>query len=225
MLVVLALYTALSTVLWANDPKSAPATENKAEAKPPTPAAKNEALRKELLERVREDQEFRKKLIELWAQQAEADSESLRDEIEALTKKGVEIDKRNTARMKAIVDQHGWPTTTLVGTDGSNGAWLLVQHADLDPAFQKRCLELLTEANRKGEASGSNLAYLTDRVCLANKEKQVYGTQFQRVEGKLVPRPIEDEANVDHRRKEVGLPPLAEYLKMAEEDLRPVKKP
>ena len=31
----------------------------------------------------------------------------------------------------------------------------------------------------------------------------------------LVPQPIEDEANVDERRKELGMPPLADYLKMA----------
>ena len=34
--------------------------------------------------------------------------------------------------------------------------------------------------------------------------------------GKFKPRPLEDESNVDQRRKEVGLPSLAEYLKEAE---------
>jgi hypothetical protein len=36
-------------------------------------------------------------------------------------------------------------------------------------------------------------------------------------DGKLVPQPIEDEANVDARRKELGMPPLADYLKMVNE--------
>ncbi|HYC58747.1 MAG TPA: DUF6624 domain-containing protein [Thermoanaerobaculia bacterium] len=40
---------------------------------------------------------------------------------------------------------------------------------------------------------------------------QVYRTQFHQVDGEWVPRPIEDEANVDARRKSVGLGPLAEY--------------
>jgi hypothetical protein len=57
---------------------------------------------------------------------------------------------------------------------------------------------------------------LTDRVLLAEGKKQVYGTQFTLVNGKCKPRPLEDEANVDQRRKEVGLRPLAEYFKEAE---------
>jgi hypothetical protein len=36
------------------------------------------------------------------------------------------------------------------------------------------------------------------------------------VDGKLRPHPIEDEANVDRRRKAVGLLPLADYLRVAE---------
>jgi hypothetical protein len=36
------------------------------------------------------------------------------------------------------------------------------------------------------------------------------------VEGKLQPHPIDDEANVDKRRQEVGLSPLADYLKLSQ---------
>ena len=61
-----------------------------------------------------------------------------------------------------------------------------------------------------------NLALLTDRVLLAEGKKQLYGTQFTFVNGKLKPHPIQDEANVDKRRAEAGLPPLAEYAKMLE---------
>jgi hypothetical protein len=52
---------------------------------------------------------------------------------------------------------------------------------------------------------------------VAEKKKQRYGTQFRMTDGKLEPSPIEDEANVDRRRKEVGLPSLAEYRKTIEE--------
>jgi hypothetical protein len=37
------------------------------------------------------------------------------------------------------------------------------------------------------------------------------------VKGKMEPQPIEDEANVDKRRKEMGLSSLAEYRKIIEE--------
>jgi hypothetical protein len=65
---------------------------------------------------------------------------------------------------------------------------------------------------KKGEIPAQQMAYLTDRVRVAEKQKQVYGTQFEDLE----PFPIEDEANVDKRRQQVGLPPLAEYRKSIE---------
>ena len=113
--------------------------------------------------------------------------------------------------MKTVIERHGWPGKSMVGSDGAQAAFLLVQHADAEPAFQKRCLELLAKAVKQGEATGDQLAYLTDRVLVAEGKPQRYGTQFYTVGGKLAPRPIEDEANVDARRKEVGLPTMAEY--------------
>jgi hypothetical protein len=113
-----------------------------------------------------------------------------------------------------------------VGADGAHAAWLLAQHADRDRPFQKRCLGLLQKAVKAGEASGQDLAYLTDRVRVGEGKKQRYGTQFRTVNGKMEPYPIEDEASVDRRRKEVGLGTLAEYRKILEEAYRrkPEKK-
>ena len=58
------------------------------------------------------------------------------------------------------------------------------------------------------------MAYLTDRVLVAEGKPQRYGSQFFTVDGELKPRPIEDEANVDARRKEVGLGTMAQYTKL-----------
>ncbi len=165
----------------------------------------DEGLRKELADRVKEDQEARRLLIDSKGRDAE------------LTKKLTDIDRRNTAWLKDVVDKHGWPGKSLVGEEGAHNAWLLVQHADRDRPFQKRCLELLQEAVKKGEASGKDLAYLTDRVLVGEGKKQLYGTQFTLKDGEYVPSPIEDEANVDKRRKEVGLESLAEYARTLRE--------
>ena len=126
------------------------------------------------------------------------------------------VDTENTARLKELIAQKGWPGKTLVGKRAANAAWLLVQHADLDPAFQKQCLPLLEKAVAAGEAEGAQLAYLTDRVLVAEKKPQRYGSQFHEVDGKLVPQPIEDEARVDERRAAVGLGTLAEYAAQME---------
>jgi hypothetical protein len=136
-------------------------------------------------------------------------------EFDRLGKAMQRIDTENTRRREEIVDRYGWPTYALVGKDGANAAWLLVQHADLSPKFQRKCLDLMTRAPRD-QINLGDLAYLTDRVLLAEGKKQVYGTQFTLENGKCKPRPLEDEANVDKRRKEVGLGPLADYFKQAE---------
>jgi hypothetical protein len=120
------------------------------------------------------------------------------------------VDARHTARMKAIVAQHGWPGRSLVGDDGSHAAWLLVQHADA--SFMAECLPLMEQAVSRGEAAAKDYAYLLDRVRMRQGKPQVYGTQFTSgADGKLVVHPIEDADNVDERRRAIGLPPMAEY--------------
>ena len=78
--------------------------------------------------------------------------------------------------MRTQIDEHGWLGKTLVGEDGAHHAWLLVQHADFDKDFQSSCLKLMS-AQPKGEVSGVDIAYLTDRILVANGKPQKYGTQ------------------------------------------------
>src|SRR5439155_1758694 len=81
---------------------------------------------------------------------------------------------------------------SLAGEDGAEAAWLLAQHADRDPAFQRRCLDLLAEAAARGEASWMHVAYLTDRVLLAEGKPQEYGTQATGRDGRYVARDLRD---------------------------------
>lgn len=127
------------------------------------------------------------------------------------------VDADNTAWLKAYLSEHGWPPYALVGRSGSQGFWLLAQHADADPQFQEQVLVLLGKAVARGEASGIHLAYLTDRVRVAQGKPQVYGTQFWQVEGVLQPRPLEDPDGVDARRGALGMPTLAEYAATMED--------
>jgi hypothetical protein len=193
---------------------------------PKPSSAKEPELRAELLRRVKADQDVRFKITDWMKQFGNAESpraEALqaklspaqKAEYKSLADTALRIDKENTERLAAIVEQYGWPTVTLVGKDGANAAWLLVQHADENPKFQRKCLDLMTQAPRE-EVSQKDVAYLTDRVLLAEGKKQFYGTQFRLENGKCIARPLEDEANVDKRRATVGLPPLAEYFKQSE---------
>lgn len=134
---------------------------------------------------------------------------------DALDTDGVEklraVDARNTARMREIVDTYGWPMKSMVGAGGAHSAWLLVQHADRDVAFQRRCLTLMRALLEIDEVHRQDVAYLTDRVLCNEGKPQIYGTQFHLVSGNSQPRPIEDAENVDKRRLEIGLPTLEEY--------------
>lgn len=185
------------------------------------PSIQNPDLRNELVRRVKADQTARGEVIKWmmpFRDQQITDEVAFEASLDAPRKAEFKrfsetlrrIDSENTDYLKKIVDQHGWPTYTLVGKDGANAAWLLVQHADLSPKFQRKCLDLMTQIPRD-EISQQDVAYLTDRVLLAEGKKQVYGTQFTLMNGEYGPRPLEDESNVDQRRKEVGLSPLAQY--------------
>jgi hypothetical protein len=181
-------------------------------------AAADEKLRQELLQMVKEDQDVRMKLLDL-AKSASRDPKKLGDLPEI--KKLRDLDKKNTEQLKALVVKHGWPGKSLVGVDGAHAAWLLVQHADHDRPFQKKCLTLMEAAAKKGEVTKADVAYLVDRVLIGEGKKQRYGTQFKQEKNDWVPQLIEDEVNVDKRRAEVGLPSLAEYKKMVQDAYKP----
>ena len=124
------------------------------------------------------------------------------------------IDAENTDRLRRILTEHGWPGKSLVGERGAHDAWLIAQHADHDPAFQREALDLLTDALARGEATPREFAYLTDRVRVNEGRGQVFGTQMRPDEnGMPVPQPIEDAERVDERRADVGLEPFDQYLR------------
>lgn len=120
------------------------------------------------------------------------------------------VDKQNTARLKELVDNVGWPTIAKVGQQASQAAWLLAQHADHDPVFQQYCLDLMKQAE-PGQVTPANIAYLEDRVRVNTGKPQLYGTQFYKEGETFGPRPIEDEERIEERRAAVGLEPYSAY--------------
>ena len=189
----------------------------------PDPQVKEPMLQEELLAMVKEDQKVRVEVLKEWADKGVGPlankvitDPALVKMIQEGTRRMADVDKKNRARLAEIVKKHGWPGKSLVGADGAHAAWLIMQHADNDRAFQRRCLKLMKEAP-KGEVEPADVAFLTDRLLIADKKKQLYGTQLVGENGVFKPQPIEDEANVDKRRAEVGLGPLKEYLKQAVE--------
>ena len=136
--------------------------------------------------------------------------------------------KINTEKIKEIVARYGWPTISLVGAKGSKSVWLIVQHSDDNLRFQKKCLRLMLTANEKNQndITPMQIAFLTDRIRTNEKKPQKFGTQFYtNKKGEFTYWPIRDIRNVDRRRAEYGIGPLAEYIKSAKSfKLAPIKK-
>jgi len=158
----------------------------------------NSALRTELLESVKRTDEMRERLLKCAAEFHECDAPM--DRLEKAY-------RDDAVRLKAIVKQYGWPGNDLVGQDGSLAATVILLNADL--AFKREMLPVVQAAHRAGKTDGSNYAFLVDDIRVAEGKPQVYGTRSKQGSGTY---PIEDEANVDKRRVEVGLPPLSEEL-------------
>lgn len=127
------------------------------------------------------------------------------------------IDRDNAAWLKRLIAERGWPGKSLVLKDGARAAWRLALHGGAEAGLQGQVLALLDAAVAAGEAEAADLATLTDHVLVANGRPQRYGTRFHLVDGRLVPHPIEDEANVDLLRAFAGLPSLSEYKKALRE--------
>lgn len=105
----------------------------------------DEVLRTELLRRQALDQEIRTAIMADYT----AD-EQMWERMRA-------VDRDNTAWLRGVVDATGWPGRSRVGDDGAVAAWLIAQHADQDPAFQRRCLDLVGEL-AEGEVDADKVA-------------------------------------------------------------------
>ena len=164
------------------------------------------ALRRELLEMGRVDQAVRNELIRRGVGTPDPE----------LLSRMASVDAGNTVRLQAIVEEHGSPGADLVGTDGAGAAFLILQHASHD--VQKELFPRVEAGYREGTVPGPSYALLLDRILVGEGEPQVYGSQAKSlaewIDGEPALEPIEDEAGVDVRRAEVGLPPLAEYREL-----------
>ena len=173
-------------------------------AAPSPPASVLADARRELAERGRTDQAVR----EGFGTGGKLDSA----QIAAMMR----TDSANTNWLKAYVARWGWPTGAQLGRESVNAAFLIVQHAVHDTAFMRAMLPAIVKSYERGDLNGSAVALLTDRIEVKAGRPQVYGTQLSLKDGRWVLDPIGDSAHVDARRRTMGLPPLAEYLRMVD---------
>ena len=167
-------------------------------------------LRAELAERFAADQEIRQRLVDRGAFHPDSLA-SPSPATTALLMEMMQTDADNLAFVEGVVATHGWPTPALVGADGVEAVWFIVQHSNLE--VQERMLPLVEAAYRAGSLPGGKYALLLDRVLKGRGEPQVYGSQPDvAADGTMSIPETTDPERLDARRAEVGLPPIAEYL-------------
>ena len=124
------------------------------------------------------------------------------------------LHQRHATRLAALIDAYGWPGRSRVGDEGARAAWLILQHAIGNPPLMRRGLKLLRGGASQGEVSPLEVAMLEDRIRTFEGRPQRYGTQFDWDEqGRFSPLPLEDPADVDARRRTIGLGALAHDLR------------
>ncbi|MBS0647653.1 MAG: hypothetical protein JSS10_00340 [Verrucomicrobia bacterium] len=114
--------------------------------------------------------------------------------------------------LKTIVFEFEWPGKSLIGEDGVERFWTLIQHCDQEVIFQELCLQHLNAAVKNQEASRKYIPFLHDRVLINRGLKQLYGTQLRIVDKQLVACPIAEPDQLERRRKEYDMEPISEYF-------------
>lgn len=121
------------------------------------------------------------------------------------------LHNKNAEVLDEIIDYIGYPTAEKLGTEASEAAWIIIQHAISRPDFMRKCLKLLEDSNPETHAENINIAYLSDRIAVFEGRPQLYGTQFDWDEnGQLSPNIYDDLNEVNERRKSLGLNSLEE---------------
>jgi len=129
----------------------------------------------------------------------------------------IEIERQdieNQKQLKTMLPSRGWFLKNEMGPEALEAAWLIVQHAiNSDIALVRAVLGSMKALLPTGEIEKADYAMLADRVSVVDGVRQTYGTQMICNAFKWVLYPIEDEAGVEARRKEMGLGvTLAEQL-------------
>ena len=85
------------------------------------------------------------------------------------------VDKDNLKRVEEIIQLYGWPTYSMVGKTAANGAFMVIQHSNVNT--QRKYFKQLLDAAKEDDASKESVALLTDRISVRLKGMQIFGTQ------------------------------------------------
>ena len=119
----------------------------------------------------------------------------------------------NEKKVRTILDNYGWPTREMIGEQGNWTICNVIQHADNEVRI--KYLPMMRKAVKEKKLEPRFLVRAEDRIATERGDLQIYGGQM-----KYYPEtksfniwPVFDPINIDKRRAEIGLEPIAEFLK------------
>ncbi len=123
------------------------------------------------------------------------------------------VNPSNLKKVKEILGEENWPDTTLIGGRGNEIICRILQHSDQET--REHYIPRMKQAVLDKKLEARFLVRAEDRIATDKGELQIYGGQM-----KYYPEtktfnvwPIYDPVNIDKRRAEIGLIPIAEHLK------------
>lgn len=122
-------------------------------------------------------------------------------------------DGPNVKRIREIIYSTGFPTSKDVGIDGVKAFFLILQHSE-SVELRLKCKKGIERAFKDKVLSVSEYTVFVDRLLVKQGKPQIYGSNFDLENGKLVMSRTKDVKNLDKRRIAIGLPPIEEYVKM-----------
>ncbi len=119
----------------------------------------------------------------------------------------------NEKRIKEILDKNGWPDKNIIGEQGNWTICNVIQHSDNE--IRIKYLPMMRQAVKDKKLEARFLVRAEDRIATERGDPQIYGGQM-----KYYPEtksfnvwPVYDPVNIDKRRAEIGLGPIAEHLR------------
>ena len=119
----------------------------------------------------------------------------------------------NIEKIKKILDKYDWPKLTQIGEQGNRTICNVLQHANQET--REHYIPRMKQAVLDKKLEPRFLVRAEDRIATDKGELQIYGGQM-----KYYPEtksfnvwPVYDPVNIDKRRAEIGLEPIAEFLK------------
>lgn len=119
--------------------------------------------------------------------------------------------------LATITRECGWPTIKVVGTEAAQAAAAIAIHGSGDKPSMTYLIDQIKLSADAGETPKDAYALMFDKIAVGNHQLQLYGTQADKIGGKLCILPVSDPSHLDDRRKAMNLPTMTEYLQIMSE--------